>query len=145
MRRLLLSLTLIALTGTLGIAQKTRKHTKKPPAPYKAIAVAFYDESRLRERGAEGELTDFQYFFKDIQQIAVRDFPNVELKVLQAGELLHLPDGTNLNVQNMRPDLGYVLSATGKKARILTGVQSEADFACAASTFFKRPSSACPK
>src|SRR6185503_15899028 len=113
MRTLVLAMTLIAGNLSLGVAQKASKPTrlKAPKAP-KAVAVAFYDEVRLRDRGGHGELQDFQYYFKDIQEIVMRDFPNVELKVLRKGELIHLPDGTNLNVQTMRPELGYVLSAT---------------------------------
>jgi hypothetical protein len=143
MRKLALVLTLIAVTISVGLAQKRVVNSvrQKP----KSVAVAFYDATRLRDRGAAQELKDFQYFFKDIYQIAAHDFPNVEFKILQRGELLRLPDGTSLNVQTMRPDLGYVLSQTGKKPRILSGIQTDADFACAASTFFNQPSSACPK
>src|SRR5881397_3636989 len=90
-------------------------------------------------------IEDFEYFFKLIQEIVKRDFPNVELKVLRRGELLRLHDGTSLNVQNMYPEIGYVLSAPGKKRRLLAGLQSDADFACAAAAFFQRTSSACPK
>src|SRR5436190_7672324 len=100
MRTLVLGVTLIAAITSTGLEQKRiTKYVKQKP---KSVAVAFYDESRLRDRGAYQELNDFRYFFKDIQQIAVHDFPNVELKVLQRGELLHLPDGSNLNVGTMR-------------------------------------------
>jgi hypothetical protein len=143
MRKFVLGVTLIAAALSTDLAQKRiTKHVKQKT---KSVAVAFYDEVRLRDRGAYQELKDFRYFFKDIQQIAIHDFPDVELKVLQRGELLHLPDGSNLNVGTMRPDLGYVLAQTGKKPRILSGIQTDADFACAASRFFDQPSAACPK
>ena len=123
-----------------GLAQKAPRSART-----RAVAVAFFDEERLRHNAGQDALKDFEYFFFQIQDIVKRDFPNVELRILRKGELLHLPDGTALNVQNMRPEIGYVLSAAGKKKRILTGVQSEADFACAAATFFQRRSTACPK
>jgi hypothetical protein len=69
----------------------------------------------------------------------------VEFRILRRGELLPLYDGTRLNVQNMQPDMGFVFSAPGKKHRILTGVQTDRDFACAASAFFQRASSSCGK
>ena len=48
-------------------------------------------------------------------------------------DFLRLPDGTGLNIQNIQPILGYVFSARGKKRLILSGAQSDVDFACAAS------------
>jgi hypothetical protein len=139
MRSLVLVIALIAM-AVPGVFAEARK-----PARTKGVAVAFYDEPRLLGRGGRDELKNFQYYFKQIQEIAARDFPEIELRVLQKGQLAHLPDGTNLNVETMRPDLGYVLSANGKKRRVMTGVQTDADFACAAATFFKRPSPSCPK
>ena len=139
MRRVVLGIVLIAASAALMVAERPK------PTRTKAVAVAFYNERRVLARGGQDELNSFQYYFKQIQRIAARDFPGMELKVLQRGQLVHLPDGTNLNVDTMRPDLGYVLSEQGKKKRVLTGVQSDADFACAASRFYKRPSSSCPK
>jgi hypothetical protein len=110
------------------------------------MVVAFYDEPRLRsEAGGEAVLENYSFFFKQIQEIAKRDFPDVEVRTLKRGDLIHLPDGTALNVQNMQPKLGYVFSMRGKKRRMLTGVQSEVDFACAASAFFRRTSPACAR
>ncbi len=99
----------------------------------------------MRNPEGQAALENFQFFLKPIQEIVKRDFPDVELRVLKRGESLRLPDGTRLNVQNLQPQLGYVLSARGKKHRVLSGVQSDADFACAAAAFFQRRSSACPK
>jgi hypothetical protein len=97
------------------------------------------------EAGGQAELENYSFFFKQIQEIAKRDFPDVEVRTLKRGELIRLPDGTGLNLQNMKPELGYVFSMRGKKRRVLSGVQSDADFACAASAFFRRSSPACSK
>jgi len=112
----------------------------------KGVIVAFYDEDRLKSR-ADGQQTleSFRFFLTPIQQIAKRDFPDIEFRVLTLGALLRLPDGTGLNVQNVQPMLGFVLSAPGRKRRMLTGVQSEQDFACAAAAYFRRSSPACNK
>lgn len=112
----------------------------------KGLVVAFFDEQRLKTYdGGEATLENFAFFLKPIQEIAKRDFSDIEFRVLRRGELLRLPDGTALNVQNMRPELGYVFSVRGKKNRVLSGVQSDADFACAAAAFFRRSSPACSK
>jgi len=140
MRRLLLVIALIAFNLGLGFAQKGGKAGRA-----KGLAVAFLDEERLRTQLGQEAMENFQFFLKPIQEIVKRDFPDVELRILRRGELLRLPDGTGLNVQNIQPELGFVLSARGKKRRVLSGAQSEADFACAAAAFFQRPSSACPK
>jgi hypothetical protein len=140
MKGLFLLLTLIA--GSVGTvfpqqAPKVRRAN--------AVAVAFFDAERLQHPAGQEALEDFEFFFYMIHDIVKRDFPDVELRILAPGELLHLPDGTRLNVQNMRPEIGYVLSAAGRKQRVLTGVQTDADFACAAAAFFRRSSRACPK
>jgi hypothetical protein len=62
---------------------------------------------------------------------------------VRRGELVHLPDGSGLNVQNMQPALGYVFAVPGRKHYVLSGIQSDADFACAAATYFRRKSAAC--
>ena len=140
MKEVVLAITLIVGNLGIGFAQ-----TKDKAGKTKGVAVAFYDEERLRSAGNEGSLENFMYFFQRIQEIVKRDFPDVELRTLKRGELLRLPDRTQLNVQTIQPALGYILSARGKKRRLLSGVQSDADFACAAAAFFQRPSSACPK
>jgi hypothetical protein len=120
---------------------------QQPGHPAKnSVIVAFYDEERLKNL-VDGQTTleNFEYFLKPIQEIARRDFPDVEFTVLKQGGLLRLPDGTNLNVSNVQPALGFVLSARGRKRRILSGPQSEADFACAAAAFYRRSSRACSK
>ena len=134
MKNVLLVAALIAANLGIGYAQKRTK-----------VAVAFFDEERLREGGGPATLESFKYFLGPIREIVKRDFPDLELRVLKRGELLKLPDGTGLNVQTIRPELGFVLSARGKKRRLLSGVQSDLDFACAASAFFRRVSPACPK
>ena len=140
MKKLLLVIALIVANLGTAFAQKGRK-----AATPKGIAVAFFDKQRLVDPAGRAALDDFQFFLKLIQEIVKRDFPGVELRVLERGELFRLPDGTGLNVQNIRPELGYVLSARGKKRRMLTGAQTDADFACAAAAFFQRSSPACPK
>jgi hypothetical protein len=139
MRNLLLVMSLILANMGTGFAQKGMVR------PVKNVAVAFFDEDRLRHPAGQDALRDFEFFFQQIHEIVERDFPNVELRILGRGELLRLPDGTALNVQNMRPEIGYVFSKPGRKNRVLTGVQTEADFACAAAKFFQRSSPACPK
>jgi len=133
-------ITLVALNLAMGFAKeqgKARRPTK--------LAVAFFDEGRLRDRAGQETMQNFEFFLGRIQEIVKRDFPDVEFRIVRRGELLQLPDGTGLNVQNLQPRLGYMLSARGKKRRLLSEVQSESDFACAAVAFFKRSSSACPK
>src|SRR5262249_36954958 len=138
MKKLLISTTFIALC--VGIAFGQQRATKIAVKP-KGVVVAFFDEPRLRSQpGGKASLENYSFFFKQIQEIARRDFPDVEVKILRRGDLIRLSDGTALNVQNMQPALGYVFSMRGKKRRILTGVQSEVDFACAASAFFRRTS-----
>jgi hypothetical protein len=141
MRTLLLVATLSAVSLGTGFARQ-RANDARP----KAVIVAFVDEGRLKDR-ADGRATleGFEFFLKPIQEIAKRDFPNADFKILRQGEFLRLPDGSGLNVQNIQPAVGYVLSARGKKRRVLSGVQSDADFACAAAAFFGRPSSKCSK
>jgi len=89
-------------------------------------------------------MDSFTYFLKPIQELVKRDFPDVEFRIMKRGDFLRLPDGTGLNIQNIQPILGYVFSERGKKRRILSGPQSDSDFACAASAFFGRHSSTCP-
>lgn len=109
------------------------------------MALAFFDQGRLTTPEGQATLKDFQYFFKLIQEVAKKDFPDVELKLVGRGELVKLPDYTNLNVETMQPRLGFVLVQSGTKRRVISGVQTESDFACAAAAYFKRKSSACPK
>jgi hypothetical protein len=139
MRKLLLVVAL--MTGSIATGLAERKHT----APPKGVAVAFFDIERLQSGAGPTAFENFKFFFPRIEEIVKHDFPDVELRILGRGELLHLPDGTRLNVQTIQPELGYVLSAPRKKRRVLAGLRSEADFACAASDFFQRPSVACPK
>jgi hypothetical protein len=140
MRELLVAVTLIAVNPGTEFAQQTADLRKA-----KAVVVAFYDQDRLRPNDGQNALESFKFFLNPIQEIVKRDFPNVEFRILTGGTLLRLPDGTGLNVQNVQPTLGFVLSAQGRKRRMLSGVQSEQDFACAAAGFFRRFSAACPK
>src|SRR5262249_19652892 len=99
MRRLLLAITLLALSFQTGFAQKPAK--AKDATRNRRIAVAFFDDTRLRDADGEAQLKDFRYFFTMIQEIARKDFPDVELKLVGRGELVKLPDYTNLNVETM--------------------------------------------
>jgi len=139
MRKLLLVLALMTGSVATGFAER------KQAAPAKAMAVAFFDIGRLQSSAGQTALENFEFFFARIEEIVKNDFPGVELRILGRGELLHLPDGTRLNVQTIQPEFGYVLSAPRKKRRVLAGLRSEVDFACAASDYFQRPSVACPK
>ena len=138
MRTFLLVVTLIAATIP-AVAGRTHAATNK------GVAVAFFDEERLRSGSGQAALSSFEYFYELIEDIVKRDFPGVELRILARGELLPLPDGTRLNVQTIQPEIGFVLSSPGKKRLVLSGIRSDVDFACAASTFFDRHSTACPK
>ena len=140
MRSLLLVLTLIAAYPGTGFAQARKNNARAG-----AIAIAFFEEGRLGSPGGKAALKDFQFFLKDIQEIVKRDFPNVEFRIVRQGELVRLPDGTGLNAQTIGPEFGYLFAAPGKKRRLLVGVQTDADFACAAAAFFQRSSRACPK
>jgi hypothetical protein len=140
MRKLLLLTILLTVNLPIVYGQQRSVAPRS-----RGVAVAFFDEERLRDAAGRARRESFEHFLKLIQPMAKRDFPDVEFKILGRGKLLRLPDGTGLNVQNLQPDLGFVLSAPGKKRRILTGPQTEADFACAAAVFFRRKSSACPK
>ena len=136
----LLFVAVMTISLQSAVAQK-RPHL----APPSGVAVAFLDTNRLRGQTGDTTVEDFEFFSKRIQEIVKRDFPGVEFKILKRGELLELPDGTGLNLETLHPELGYVLAARGRKRRILSGIQSDGDFACAAASFFRRPSSACPR
>jgi hypothetical protein len=142
MRNVLLSVTFVTLSFGVVFGQQRAVKFTKP----RGLVVAFFDEQRLRtEPGGQAQLENYSFFFKQIQEIAKRDFPDVEVRTLRRGELIRLSDGTGLNLQNMKPELGYVFSMHGKKHRLLGGIQSDADFACAASAFFRRNSPSCTK
>jgi hypothetical protein len=136
MRNLLIVMIVALLIPSAGLAQK-RASAKM----IKGVAVAFWDDGRTDQ----ATIQEFEYFLKPIQELVKRDFPGLEFKVLRRGELFELPDGTGLNVENLHEGIGFVLSQRGKKRRMLTGVQTDADFACAAASFFQRRSPACPK
>ncbi len=141
MRTLLLVVTLSAANLGTGFPRQ-----RAGDARTKAVIVAFFDEERLRNRvDGQETLQTFEFFLKPIQEIAKREFPDVDFRILKRGEFLRLPDGTGFNVQNIQPAVGYVLSARGKKRRVLNGVQSDADFACAVAAFFRRSSLSCSK
>jgi hypothetical protein len=139
MKQIIFVITLIIMSGAAADAQKPRKIVAR-----KAIAVAFIDEQRLQGQNGRTAKENFEFFLKPIQEILKRDFPGVELRIAKGSELIRLPDGTALNIRNLQPELGYVLSAGGKNRQILSGVQTDADFACAAAAYFKRSSAACP-
>jgi hypothetical protein len=139
MRKLLLVAAFIAVGLKPGFAQQQAKARRT-----KGVIVAFFDEERLRNRiDGQATLKDFEFFLNVNKEIAKQNFPEVEFRILKAGELLRLPDGTGLNVQNIQPVLGYVFSMRGKKHVVLSGPQSDVDFACAVAAFFRRPSSSC--
>jgi hypothetical protein len=140
MRTLVVAVVLIA--ASLGTASG---QTRSKPRRIKGVAVAFFDQERLQSPAGQAALEEFKFFFNMIREIVKQDFPDLELKTLGRGQLLRLPDGTGLNVQTMRPELGYVFSAPGNKRLVLSGVQSDSDFACAAASFFRQPSPSCPK
>lgn len=141
MKKLLPIVLLMAVNPGTGFARQ-----RVTPLQTKAVIVAFMDESRLNDSAeTRTTLDNFNFFLDSIQTIAKRDFPDVEFRVLKRGELLRLPDGTGLNVQNLLPSLGYVFSERGKKRSILSGPQSDKDFACAAAAFFRRITTACAK
>ena len=132
MKKFLLVVALIAVSLRTGFAQQQANARRT-----KAVIVAFFDEERLRERiDGQATLKIFESFLNVNQEIAKRDFPEVEFRILKGGELLRLPDGTGLNIQNIQPVLGYVFSTRGKKRVVLNGPQSDVDFACAATAFF---------
>src|SRR5689334_16250707 len=138
MRSLILATALIVAGQPTAFASPSGNTTK-------GVVVAFYDLERLRGRSdAESSMDSFTYFLKPIQELVKRDFPDVEFRIMKRGDFLRLPDGTGLNIQNIQPILGYVFSERGKKRRILSGPQSDEDFACAASAFFGRRSPTCP-
>ena len=137
----LLLVTLLIVTNLGTVFGEKGSKVRKP----RAMAVAYADEERLQGRNGEADLDNFRFFLTQIKEIVKRDFPDVELRIVGHGELVNLPDGTRLNVQNVQPAIGFVLSARGKMRRILRGVQTDFDFACAAASFYHRSSPACPK
>lgn len=139
--------TLLPAVGLIFVALAAASAWQRAAAEKpKPVIVAFVDEERVKSR-PEGETTleNFHYFLNSIREIAKRDFPNVDFKVATAGDFVALPDGTGLNVQNLQPALGYVFAEQGRKRVVLSGVQSDKDFACAAAAFFRRASRACSK
>jgi hypothetical protein len=139
--KILLLVTALSVTipGTAFGEQAKKSRTAT------AMAVAYVDEERLSGPEHAAELQNFRYFVPRIEEVVKRDFPGIEFKIARRGELVRLPDGTRLNVQNVEPAVGVILGMRGKKRRLLSGVQTEADFACAAASYFKRSSPACPK
>ncbi len=141
MRKWVLIMTVVAVMIGTCFAQKPPETEKS-----KNVAIVFMDRDRvLMGRDPQRILDGFQYFVKRIQEIAKRDFPEVELRIVEQGDMLYLPDGTRLNVANAEPPLGIVFSAPGKKRRVLEGLQTDSDFACGAAAFFEKKSAACPK
>jgi hypothetical protein len=136
MKKRALLLGIIALQIVTGFSQG-----RAPRGGSKGIAVLFIDDRRVDR----GTVDDFQFYIQPIQSIVNRDFAGVDFKVLRRGELLHLPDGTGLNVETSHSAVGVVLAAAGKKRRMLSGVQTDSDFACAAAAYFRRTSAACPR
>ena len=138
MRSLILATALIVAGQRTGGASATRSTTR-------GVIVAFFDVERMKGRSdGQSSMENFQFFLKPIQELVKRDFPGIEFRIMKRGDFLRLPDGTGLNIQNIQPFLGYVFSERGKKRYILSGPQSDVDFACAASAFFGRHSPACP-
>lgn len=135
-------LAVLFLVMSAGIAYPQAKLRVSAP---KAVVVAFIDPQRLSGTAGDATLEDFEFFLKQVQDIVKRDFPNVKLTIVRNGELVRLPDGWALNPRNVQPEVGYVLSIRGKRHQLLSGVQTDADFACAASAYFHRHSAACPK
>jgi len=136
MKKRVLLFCVITLQIATGFSQARGKRSAA-----KGVAVAFIDERRVDG----GTVDDFQFYLQPIQSIINRDFSGVDFKVLRRGELLRLPDGTGLNVEIAPTAVGVVLAAPGKKRRMLSGVQTDSDFACAAAAYFRRSSAACPR
>jgi|SRR5579883_326979 len=131
MKNLLLVIAFTAASLGTGSAQQASK-----PAKDKVVA-AFFDEERLREPEGQSKFENFQYYLKSVQDIVRKKYPEVEFKIVKRGDLLYLPDGTALNVQNIEPALGYILSERGKKKRVLSGPQSDSDVSCAVGAYFR--------
>ena len=131
MKNLLLVIALIAVSlGTISAQQVSKREKDK-------VVAAFFDEERLREAEGQAQFENFQYYLKSVQEIVRKKYPEIEFKIVKRGDLLYLPDGTALNVQNVEPALGYVLSARGKKKQVLTGLQSDVDVSCAVAAYFR--------
>src|SRR5262249_15758354 len=124
MKKLLLIIVFM-LTSQLAVAQK-KGHRPQSGITHLS-ALASLANNRLPSQTGDTTVEDFEFYSSRIQEIVKRDFPGVEFKVLKRGELLHLPDGTGLNVETLHPELGYVLATRGRKRRILSGVQSDGD------------------
>ncbi len=131
MKNLLLVIAFSAASLGMGSAQQASRTAKDK------VVAAFFDEERLREPEGQTKLETFQYYLKSVQEIVNKKYPDVEFRVVKRGDLLRLPDGTSLNVQNVEPALGYVLSARGKKKRVLSGAQSDTDISCAVGAYFR--------
>ena len=58
--------------GMSTSGEKRISQTKDKAGKTKGVAVAFYDEERLRSAGNEGSLENFMYFFQRIQEIVSR-------------------------------------------------------------------------
>ena len=140
MKHVRVPMLLLVLSCFSAFAQE-----RAPSRTPRGVMIVFADTMRLTSREGQSTLDDFRYYLEKIREIAKREFPDVELKVLDRGELVTLPDGTRFNSTNARVPLGLVFSARGKKRIELYGVQTEVDFACTAASFFQRPSPSCPK
>jgi hypothetical protein len=100
---------------------------------------------RLQGSFRENSIDDFRFYIPRIKEVVKRDFPDVEFRFVEQGEIVNLPDGTRFSVRTSKFPLGVILSQRGKKRVELRGVQTESDFACAGASFFRRASPSCPK
>src|SRR6185295_7741204 len=50
--------------------------------PSRGMVIAFADTMRLGGRESQSTLDDFRYYLEKIREIAKREFPDVELKIL---------------------------------------------------------------
>jgi hypothetical protein len=102
--------------------------------------ISFVDARHMSEEERNVALDDIQFYMRANREAAK------ELG-LEFIVVVDQPFRVGTRVVNTKIDvpLGFVLAAPGKEPRLLKGVQTDADFACAAQEYFGRLSSACGK
>ncbi len=98
-----------------------------------AIVCAYVDATRLADPDGEIALDDFQFYLPQIRQITA-EVAGVQIVVTERGRI-PVPHARWL-VSRMRVPLGFILYVPGKPPKVLTGVQTDADFRALAVEYF---------
>jgi hypothetical protein len=105
----------------------------------KPTVVVFVDTAQLSTPDAEIALDDFEHYLPSIRQVVQ------ELGArLQRANRFPLRVGERVVDTTIETPLGFVLATPGRAPLVLFGVQTDADFACAARAYFGGHTILCP-